>query len=103
MSAPNQRPVDIQANLEELNEQLPGYYRHYKGGLYHVKCAAFHTETKDYLMVYQHISGVVYVRPPNMFIEQLELNAHQSIYRFRFLTGYERLQARVSFFFANLF
>jgi thioredoxin 1 len=50
-------------------------HRHYKGGLYRVIGTALHTETKEKLVVYEHVfphEKALYVRPADMFYGNLE-------------------------------
>ncbi len=47
----------------------PGHYRHYKGPLYRVLAAARHSETEEWMVVYQALYGDygLWVRPATMF------------------------------------
>ena len=49
----------------------PGLYRHYKGNLYQVFNIAQHSETREWLVVYQALYGDFgwWVRPAAMFAE----------------------------------
>ena len=51
-----------------------GIYRHYKGEKYKVLAVAKHSETLEDMVVYQAMygSGVVWVRPMNMFCQKIE-------------------------------
>lgn len=53
-----------------------GLYRHYKGQLYKVIDLARHSETEEWLVVYQpqYGDGGLWVRPFAMFIEEIEFN-----------------------------
>jgi hypothetical protein len=52
----------------------PGTYRHFKGRRYRVLGTARHTETGEWLVVYQSLYGAhdVWVRPLSMFTETVE-------------------------------
>jgi len=49
----------------------PGIYRHYKGARYRVLGTAQHSESEEWLVVYQALYGAFghWVRPLSMFIE----------------------------------
>lgn len=51
-------------------------YRHFKGNQYLVLHLARHSETMEYLVVYQALYGDygIWVRPLDMFLEQKEVN-----------------------------
>lgn len=51
----------------------PGLYRHYKGQRYRVLHLARHTETEEWLVVYEQLYGdhSIWVRPRQMFIENV--------------------------------
>ena len=52
----------------------PGYYRHFKGGLYRVLFTATHSETGEQMVVYQALYGEHghWVRPASMWAETVE-------------------------------
>ena len=54
----------------------PGTYRHYKGGEYQVVGVARHSETQEWYVVYQPLSGDhgLWVRPLTMFTETVTYN-----------------------------
>ena len=59
---------------------LRGEYRHYKGGLYEVIGEALHSETKEELVVYVsrgESSDSMWVRPKEMFLEEVELEGRK--------------------------
>ena len=53
-----------------------GKYQHYKGKLYQVLSVATHSETLEYLVVYQQLYGEqsIWVRPYEMFIEEVNID-----------------------------
>ena len=64
-----------------------GIYKHYKGQLYQVLHVATHSETRERLVVYQCLyeDYSIWVRPYEMFIEQVQLEDGSLISRFEFL------------------
>ncbi|MFW2078163.1 DUF1653 domain-containing protein [Acinetobacter sp. ULE_I010] len=64
-----------------------GIYKHYKGQLYQVLHVATHSETREKLVVYQCLyeDYSIWVRPYEMFIEQVQLEDGSLISRFEFL------------------
>ena len=54
----------------------PGLYRHYKGPQYRVFAVAQHSETEEWLVVYQALYGDfgLWVRPLEMFCGTVELD-----------------------------
>ena len=49
----------------------PGCYRHFKGGLYRLLSVARHSETEEWMIVYESLeNGGVWVRPANMWNER---------------------------------
>ena len=53
-----------------------GKYQHYKGNVYEVLGVARHSETLEYMVLYQALYGDfgIWVRPFKMFIEEIEVN-----------------------------
>lgn len=57
-----------------MQEIKPGLYRHFKGGEYRVICLARHSETEEWMVVYQALYGEkgYWVRPAAMWLEEVE-------------------------------
>ena len=70
-----------------MNMLQAGIYKHYKGQLYQVLHVATHSETREKLVVYQCLyeDYSIWVRPYEMFIEQVQLEDGSLISRFEFL------------------
>lgn len=62
----------------EINEMI-GFYRHFKGNFYHVEGVAKHSETLEPMVVYRALygEGALWVRPLEMFLEQVEKPEYQ--------------------------
>jgi hypothetical protein len=56
-------------------EPRPGLYRHYKDNPYRVVGLALHSETREWLVVYEALygEGGLFVRPAAMFVETVEV------------------------------
>ena len=65
----------------------PGLYQHYKGAEYQVLHLARHSETEEWLVVYQPCYGErdIWVRPLSMFTENVTVTDGSVVPRFRFL------------------
>ena len=57
-----------------MEEIRPGRYRHFKGKEYRVLCLARHSETEEWMVVYQALygEGGIWVRPAAMWNEVVE-------------------------------
>ncbi|WP_010117520.1 DUF1653 domain-containing protein [Acinetobacter sp. P8-3-8] len=64
-----------------------GIYKHYKGNLYQVFHVATHSETSEKVVVYQCLYDdySIWVRPYDMFVEQVQLENGEMKPRFEFL------------------
>jgi len=64
-----------------------GIYKHYKGNLYQVFHVATHSETEEKVVVYQCLYDdySIWVRPYDMFVEQVQLENGEMKPRFEFL------------------
>lgn len=65
--------------MDKYDDIEPGYYRHYKGGLYQVIGSARHTESLEHVVVYRALYGEqgLWVRPVSMFVETVIVDNHQ--------------------------
>lgn len=52
-------------------------FRHYKGKEYFLIARAQHTESRDFLIVYQDKSGNVFARPESMFFDNVIVNGKE--------------------------
>jgi hypothetical protein len=60
-------------------EPRPGLYRHYKGNHYRVHGLALHTETEEWMVVYEALygDGGLFVRPAAMFTEDVDVSGRR--------------------------
>ena len=60
-------------------EPTPGRYRHYKDNPYRVIGLALHSETREWLVVYEALygEGGLFVRPAAMFTETVEVGGQR--------------------------
>ena len=60
-------------------EPRPGLYRHYKDNPYRVRDLALHTETNEWMVVYEALygDGGLFVRPAAMFVETVEVGGRR--------------------------
>lgn len=77
--------------------KLGGIYKHYKGNNYRVMELARHSETLEYLVIYECLydnpEGKIWARPLKMFLETVEING-KILQRFQYIgdqKGKERL------------
>ncbi len=66
------------ANAMQLQK---GIYRHFKGNKYEVIDIAKHSESEEYLVLYRPLYGDsgLWVRPLEMFIEEMELDGQKRL------------------------
>ncbi|WP_417440942.1 DUF1653 domain-containing protein [Idiomarina sp.] len=64
----------------------PGIYEHYKGGRYRVIDIARHSETEEWMVLYQPLYGEqeLWVRPFDMFVEAVNIDGND-VPRFCFI------------------
>ncbi len=69
-----------------MEEIRPGLYRHFKGNEYRVLFLARHSETEEWLVVYQALygDGGYWVRPKSMWCERVTMNGEE-MPRFRYI------------------
>ena len=69
-----------------MEEIKPGLYRHFKGKEYRVLCMARHSETEEWMVVYQALYGEkgIWVRPASMWCEEVERGGSR-VKRFAFI------------------
>lgn len=61
----------------------PGTYLHYKGTKVNVLLVALHSETKEQMVVYEHLEdGQEWVRPLEMFVEDVVVDG-KTVPRFK--------------------
>lgn len=65
-------------NLMQELQIRPGRYRHFKGGEYRVLYLARHSETQEWMVVYQALYGEhgIWVRPAAMWEETVERDGY---------------------------
>lgn len=72
--------------LKQFGPNIYAQYRHFKGGIYTLLAIALNTETKESEVVYSDCEGQVWVRPANMFFEDVQLPDGTIVPRFSKLT-----------------
>ena len=65
-----------------MEVKVKGIYKHFKGDLYLVEDIAYSSETEEKLVIYRALYGdnLLWVRPLNMFVEEVNKNGQK--YRF---------------------
>lgn len=61
--------------MHRPSDPRPGLYRHYKNNHYRVHGVALHSETREWVVVYEALygDGGLFVRPQSMFLEAVEV------------------------------
>lgn len=72
---------------EKKNLKIHGVYRHFKGNMYIVEDVAYHSETKEKMVIYRALygDGRLWCRPYDMFLEEVDHKKHPEVtqkYRF---------------------
>jgi len=74
------------------NAPKPGIYKHYKGKLYQVLGSARHSETEEWLVVYQALYGEkgYWLRPLSIWLEPVKVTSNHGetpkiVERFQFI------------------
>lgn len=68
--------------------KVKGIYKHFKGDYYLVEDIAYHSETKEKMVVYRHLYGdttTLCVRPLDMFLSEVDHEKYPNVeqkYRF---------------------
>lgn len=69
---------------------IGGLYQHYKGNKYIVRDLARHSETLEWMVVYECLyenpEGKIWVRPREMFLENVTIDG-KTIPRFKYITA----------------
>ncbi|MBR2460871.1 MAG: DUF1653 domain-containing protein [Clostridia bacterium] len=77
--------ADIKNEHCKASEVVPGFYRHFKGGLYEVLFTARHSETEEILVIYRSVErGDCWARPISMWNETVERDS-KSFVRFQYI------------------
>ncbi|NQZ31930.1 MAG: DUF1653 domain-containing protein [Oceanospirillaceae bacterium] len=71
--------------MQNIDSFKKGRYRHYKGNEYQVVDLVKHSETNEWMVLYRpsYGEGLLWVRPVEMFYEQVELDP--GVFQDRFL------------------
>ena len=73
--------------MDKTPELKKGIYQHWKGGKVEVLEVVRHSETLEPMVLYRHVDGEIegiWVRPFEMFVEDVEHDGRKTIPRFRY-------------------
>ncbi|ASJ75239.1 DUF1653 domain-containing protein [Granulosicoccus antarcticus] len=72
--------MEPEKSLAPANAPVPGIYRHYKGSQYQVLGMARHSETEEWLVVYQALYAErgFWLRPLSLWLEPVTVNSDDS-------------------------
>lgn len=76
----------MELSMDRTLPEVGDIYRHFKGNHYQVICTAYHSETKEALVVYKNIvTNNICARPVEMFLSPVDKDKYpdvEQVYRF---------------------